>query len=53
MGKPKRIDEYERDLLIKSSVPNIKLGFAKKSPIYNIVSKIEGYGAFLFILQRV
>ncbi|MGO5093831.1 helix-turn-helix domain-containing protein [Clostridium sporogenes] len=53
MGRPKRIDEYERDLLIQSSVPNIKLGFAKKSPIYNIVSKIEGYGAFLFILQRV
>lgn len=53
LGKPKRIDEYEREILLKTSFPNIKLGFTRKTPVYNIVSRIEGYGAILITLQKV
>lgn len=53
IGSPKRIGDEEKELLKKASVPEMKLFFAKKSPIYNIVSEIEGYGGVLITLQKV
>lgn len=53
MGKPKRLKEEEVELLKNASFPKISFHFAKKSTVYNIVSKINGYGAILIILKKV
>ncbi|MFD3157725.1 helix-turn-helix domain-containing protein [Haloimpatiens sp. FM7330] len=53
MGKPKRLDEDEIDLLENTSFPKISFNFARKSTVYNIVSKVQGYGAVLIILKKV
>ncbi|WP_410506218.1 helix-turn-helix domain-containing protein [Haloimpatiens sp. FM7315] len=53
MGKPKRLKEEEVELLKNASFPKISFGFAKKSTVYNIVPKINGYGAILIILKKV
>ncbi|WP_102401119.1 helix-turn-helix domain-containing protein [Haloimpatiens massiliensis] len=53
MGKPKRLKEEEVELLKNTSFPKISFGFAKRSMVYNIVSKIHGYGATLIVLKKV
>lgn len=53
LGKPKRLDEDERDLLTKISLPHISLAYAKKSPVYNIFAKVKGYGAVFISLQKI
>lgn len=53
LGRPKRVYEEEIELLNKVSIPEMKLFFAKKSPIYNIVSEVGGYGGVLITLQKV
>ncbi|MFU0824014.1 helix-turn-helix domain-containing protein [Clostridium sp.] len=53
MGRPRRLTYEEMKVLYSISQPRISLGFAKKKPISNIISKIEGYGAVLIILQKV
>ncbi|HBG38327.1 MAG TPA: AraC family transcriptional regulator [Clostridiaceae bacterium] len=53
MGKPERLTDEERELIKKASVPKISFGFAKKSTVLNIISKIEGYGGTLIILKNV
>lgn len=53
MGRPKRLTDEEMNVLYSISKPKISLDFAKKKPVYNIISKIEGYGAVLITLQKV
>ncbi|MCT8975645.1 helix-turn-helix domain-containing protein [Clostridium sp. CX1] len=53
MGKPKRLTDEEMEVLYNISQPRIFLDFAKKKPVYNLISKIEGYGAVLITLQKV
>lgn len=53
MGRPRRLSDEEMDVLYSISQPRISLDFAKKKPVYNIISKIEGYGAVLITLQKV
>jgi len=53
MGRPKRLTEEEVEIIYNISKPKISLDFAKKKPVYNLISKIEGYGAVLITLQKV
>lgn len=53
MGRPERLTDEERELIKKASVPKISFGFAKKSTVLNIISKIEGYGGTLIMLKNV
>lgn len=53
MGRPKRLTYEEMDVLYNISQPRISLNFAKKKPVYNLISKIKGYGAVLITLQKV
>ncbi|WP_032120595.1 helix-turn-helix domain-containing protein [Clostridium amazonitimonense] len=52
-GRPSRINDEELELLRKASFPSISFSFAKKSSVFNIVTKVKGYGAILFELKRV
>lgn len=53
MGRPRRLTEEEVEIIYNISKPKISLHFAKKKPVYNLISKIEGYGAILITLQKV
>lgn len=53
LGKPTRLSEDEIEFLKNASSPDITLKYSKKSTVYNIISKIKGYGAILFILNKV
>jgi beta-xylosidase len=53
LGKPKRVPNEHSELLRKASYPKISFGYAKKSAVFNIVSKIPSYGAELIILKKV
>lgn len=53
MGKPKRLSDEEMNVLYSISQPRISLDFAKKKPVYNLISRLEGYGAVLITLQKV
>ncbi|MPN43547.1 hypothetical protein SDC9_191107 [bioreactor metagenome] len=53
LGKPSRINDDERDVMDNASFPKISLRFAKKSAIYNLVPKVQGYGAILIMLKKV
>lgn len=53
MGKPRRLSDEDMEVLYNISQPRISLDFAKKKPIYNLISKVEGYGAVLITLQKV
>lgn len=49
----KHLTDEERKLLEISTAPTINIGFAGKSPVFNIVSELEGSSANLIILQKV
>ncbi|WP_234117239.1 helix-turn-helix domain-containing protein [Clostridium hydrogenum] len=53
MGKPKRLSKEEKEILHKASFPRIYFKSMKKSAVFNIRTKIEGYGAVLIILKPV
>lgn len=53
LGKPSRINDDERDVMDNAAFPKISLRFAKKSTIYNMVPKVQGYGAILIMLKKV
>ncbi|MFL0252696.1 helix-turn-helix domain-containing protein [Clostridium neuense] len=53
MGRPKRLSKEEKEILHKSSFPSIHFKSIKKSTIFNIQSKIQGYGAVLIIIRAV
>lgn len=53
MGSPKSLKDEEIVLFKKISNPYITLSYSRKSPIFNIITEVEGYGATLIILQKV
>lgn len=53
MGRPRRLKDEEMNVLYSISQPRISLDFAKKRPVYNLITKTEGYGAVLITLQKV
>lgn len=53
IGRPKRIDEEELEILKDSSKPKILLSYGKKSAVHNIVATVEEYGGTLIILKKV
>lgn len=53
LGKPARLSDENIKLLIKASSPLIDFGYAKKSNVFNILTKVQGYGAVLIELKKV
>ncbi|WP_123052821.1 helix-turn-helix domain-containing protein [Clostridium sp. JN-1] len=53
MGKPKRLNKEEKEILHKASFPRIHFKSIKKSTVLNIRTKIQGYGAVLIIIKEV
>jgi AraC-like DNA-binding protein len=53
MGKPKRLNKEEKEILHKASFPKINFKFAKKSTVLNLQTKLTGYGAVLIIIKEV
>jgi AraC-like DNA-binding protein len=53
IGRPKRIDKKELEILRDSSRPKILLSYGKKSAVHNIVATVEEYGGTLIILKKV
>ena len=53
IGRPKRVDEEELEILKDSSKPKILLSYGKKSAVHNIVATVEEYGGTLIILKKV
>lgn len=52
-GKPERMNKDDIELLYNASFPKISLSYAKKSTVFNMTPKVEGYGATLIILNKV
>lgn len=52
LGKPSRISEEEINLFRTICLPKISFSFAKKCSVFNILTKIQGYGATLFVLKK-
>ena len=53
MGAPKVLNEKELDLLNMASRPSVRFHKATKSPVYNIQTTVDGYGATMILLQKV
>ncbi|MCD2348015.1 helix-turn-helix domain-containing protein [Clostridium guangxiense] len=53
MGRPKRLSKEEKEILHKAAFPSIHFRSIKKSTIFNIQSKIQGYGAVLIVIRPV
>lgn len=53
MGKPKRLNKEEKEILHKASFPKINFKFAKKSTVLNLLAKLTGYGAVLMVIKEV
>lgn len=53
MGAPKILNREELELLSTASGPSIKFYNADRSPVFNIISTVEGYGANIIQLQKV
>ena len=53
MGKPKRLSKEEKEILYKSSFPEIGFKSIKKSTVFNIQARIQGYGAVLVVIKEV
>ncbi|WP_333861764.1 helix-turn-helix domain-containing protein [Clostridium sp.] len=53
MGKPRRLSKEEKEILYKSSFPEISFKSIKKSTVFNIQAKIQGYGAVLVVIKQV
>lgn len=53
MGSPDRLSKEEREILSKASFPRIEFRYSKKSPILNIITKLNGYGATLILITPI
>lgn len=53
MGKPKRLSKEEKQILHKASFPRIHFKNFKKSTVFNIQTKLNGYGALLILIKEV
>lgn len=52
MGKPRRLSKEEKQILHKASFPNIYFKNFKKSAVFNIQTKLKGYGALLILIKE-
>lgn len=52
MGKPKRLSKEEKQILHKASFPNIYFKNFKKSAVFNIQTRLKGYGALLILIKE-
>ncbi|WP_411680307.1 helix-turn-helix domain-containing protein [Clostridium thailandense] len=52
MGKPKRLNKEEKEILHKASFPNIYFKNFRKSAIFNLQAKLKGYGALLILIKE-
>lgn len=53
MGSPDRLSKEEREILSKASFPKVEFKYSKKSPILNIITKLNGYGATLILITPI
>ncbi len=53
MGRPKRLNKEEKEILHKASFPKIYFKSYKKSTIFNVQTNLNGYGALLIIIKEV
>lgn len=53
MGSPDRLSKEEREILSKASFPKVEFRYSKKSPILNIITKLNGYGATLILITPI
>jgi AraC-like DNA-binding protein len=52
MGKPKRLSKEENQILHKASFPTIYFKNFKKSTVFNIQTRLKGYGALLILIKE-
>lgn len=53
MGKPRRLNKEEKEIIHKASFPQINFKFAKKTAVLNLQTKLTGYGAVLITIKEV
>lgn len=53
MGRPRRLNKDDKEIIHKASFPKINFKFAKKSAVLNIQTKLTGYGAVLINIKEV
>ena len=53
MGRPKRLNKEEEEIMLKASFPRIDFQFSKKATVLNLRRSINSYGAILIILKEV
>ncbi|KHD36791.1 AraC family transcriptional regulator [Clostridium acetobutylicum] len=53
MGKPRRLNKEEKEILHKAAFPRIYFKSMKKSTIFNIRTALRGYGAVLILIKEV
>ena len=53
LGSPERLSNEYWDLLEEFVHPNISFHYGKKSIVYNMITKVQPFGATLFTLERV
>ena len=53
MGRPKRLNKEEEEIMHKASFPKIDFQYSKKSTVINIRRTINSYGAVLIIIKEV
>lgn len=51
--KPNRIEDFDLDLLTDYTNPVITFNHVKKAPVINLITKIKGKGAVLYILKNL
>lgn len=52
MGRPKRLNKEENQILHKAAFPNIQFKNFRKSTIYNIQTGLKRYGAILILIKE-
>ena len=53
MGKPKRLTDEEFQMLNRISFPDVTLSYSKKTPLLNMIIRLQGYSACLILLKKV
>ncbi|MCR3757656.1 helix-turn-helix domain-containing protein [Clostridium felsineum] len=53
MGKPRRLNKEEKEILHKAAFPRIYFKNMRKSTIVNIRTALRGYGAVLILIKEV
>ena len=53
MGKPKRLTDEEFQMLNRISFPDVTLSYSNKTPLLNMIIRLQGYSACLILLKKV